>query len=190
MTGIIDADAAKAVLLASTVEAPPAEPKKFALMDVDLGTIEVPADWSLDTFKVEKENEFRDFNPDLTDANFPSPKWAAGKRYRVRAFRQIAPGTTSSSQRLTFLESQGASYLGAQGAAPVYKEKRLLLHKGEWYSSFTEGDLTRARDGLLGRVPGVSAFLDGGFRFRLGSLGDPWYQNGAFLGFWELPSDA
>jgi hypothetical protein len=178
LQGIIDAGAAPAV-----------DSEKFVLLCY-LGTIEIPATWSLDVFRKASEKGFYYYNPDLTEANHPTPKWAAGKRYSVRAVKQIAEGTTTSLERLEFLESQGAIYLGAQGAAMVYQEKRKLLPKSKWYTSFTEGDLARVRDGLDGGVPSVNASSDGDFGFNLGNLAKSWNQDSAFLCFCELPSDA
>jgi hypothetical protein len=172
-------------------QAPSAASSKFALMDVDLGTIEIPANWSLDDFRKANEESFCYYNPDLIEARYPTPKWAVGKRYSVRAFQQIAAGTTTSRERLDFLESKDAtSYLGAQGVALVYREKHTLIPKGKDYSSFTEGDFERVLNDLSGGVPRVDVYSDGGFNFHLSYLGKSWYRDSAFLGFSELPLDA
>ncbi len=169
--------------------APPAEPTvKFDLL-ADLGTITVPKDYvhgtRLDTFMEKNRKKFYDVNKNITDANFPNPTriLKPGDKLRVRAFKQIVPGTTTSEERMAFLATQKAVHTGAQGASLVFEQKRDQLPKGYWYASFDEKErLWEDADGCR-RVPSVCAGSGGGFYWDLGSLEKVWDVGHAFLCF-------
>lgn len=169
---------------------PPPEPTaKFGLL-ADLGIITVPEDYVHDTcltkFFDKNRKKFYDVNKNITDANFPHPGriLKPGDRLRVRAFKQIVGGTTTSEERMAFLAEQKTDvYTGAQGASLVFEQKRNELPKGFWYASFDEvKNLWKDADGYR-RVPLVGASSGEAFRFRLGNLGSVWGGVNAFLGF-------
>lgn len=183
---------AVAALLQSIIDAgatTPAPSAKFTLL-YDLGYIEVPAVYEFDTalasFKKVNREKFYYYNTVINDANFNNPSriLKAGDRLRVRAFHQTAPGTTTSTERMDFLRAQlGNVFIGAQGAALVFEQKRAELPKGRWYASLDEAGRLHQDADLDRWVPGVRASADGGFWFRLGNFGDPCVQFSAFLCF-------
>ena len=84
----------------------PAEPtEKFALF-VDLGIITVPDDYvhdnRLTTFGKQNRKKFYSYNDEITDRNFPNPTRVLkpGDKLRVRAFKQIVGGSTTSEERI------------------------------------------------------------------------------------------
>jgi hypothetical protein len=116
-------------------------PKKFILLR-DLGIITVPSDYehycALDSFRKRNPEMFKCFDERLTDANFQNPSYVlhAGDKLWVRVYRQVGlHATTTTKERMEFLEREGAIYTGAQGAMIVFEQKRDLLPKGYWYSS-------------------------------------------------------
>ena len=198
MSTIIGADAARlAGLQIDTLQEdrfgdgkkPKAEPtEKFALL-ADLGIITVPEDYDhatwLATFGKKNHKKFYYYNDALTDQNFPNPSriLKPGQKLRVRAFKQVVRGTTTSEERMVFLASQNAVHTGAQGASLVFDEKREELPKGYWYASFDKKErLWKDADGDHG-VPCVCAYSGGVFRFSLGSFERAWYGVNAFLCF-------
>jgi len=162
---------------------------KFALL-VDLGIIVVPENYihgkCLEMFFKNNHKKLYDYNKEITDANFshPSRILKPGDKLRVRAFRQIVSGSTTSQERMAFLSKQlGNIYVGAQGAALVFEQKRDQLSKGEWYSSFDEAkNLWEDSDGYH-RLVNLNAYFDGLFEFSIGYLEGSWIDNFAFLGF-------
>ena len=173
----------------------PGPTEKFALL-VDLGIITVPdgdpATW-LDPFRAKYQNDeiksFYYYNNGITDVNFPNPSriLKSGDRLWVCAFHQVAPGTTTSKERLAFLKTQNAVFTGAQGAALVWEQKRYLLPRGKWYTSFDERErLWKDADGSH-RVPYLNADSDGDFHFNLGNFESAWSGNRAFLCFRDEP---
>ncbi len=164
---------------------------KFTLL-ADLGVITVPADYDhatrLAKFREKhqggEKKSFRHYADNITDANFPNPTriLQPGDKLRVRAFRQIAGGTTTSSEeRMAFLTTQKAVYVGTQGLSLVFDQKRDQLPKGKWYASFDKKDrLWKDADGSH-RVPSVFAQPDGDFVFNLGYFVGVWYVVSAFL---------
>lgn len=170
-----------------------AQPEKFTLL-VDLGIITVPDDYDhathLASFSRKNKKKFYYYNDAITDANFPNPSRVSkpGDKLWVRVFQQVTEGTTTSVERLAFLDTQKAIHTGAQGASLVWEQKRNQLPKGKWYASFDEEErLWQAAVGDL-RVPGVGARLDGVFAFVLGYLGDVWDESDAFFCFCDLPA--
>ena len=173
----------------------PAEPtEKFALL-AELGIITVPDDYDHETWLARfygkhqggKKKSFYYYNDEITDKNFPNPTRVLkpGDKLRVRAFKQVVGGTTTSEERMAFLATQKAIHTGAQGASLVFEQKRDQLPKGKWYASFDEKErLWTDADGHH-RVPGVDCVSDGGFWFRLGRFEDVWSGDVAFLCFCE-----
>lgn len=165
----------------------PAE--KFALL-VDLGTITVPDDYMHGTclstfFGKNREKLFR-YDKNITDANFPNPSriLKPGDILRVRAFRQTVPTSTTSKERMDFLEKQeGNVYLGAQGAALVFEQKRHRLPKRKWYASFDEADHLWEDSSGYHSVPNVHAYSDGDFNISMGSLERGWSTDNIILSF-------
>ncbi|MDE2116774.1 MAG: hypothetical protein KGI79_02775, partial [Patescibacteria group bacterium] len=93
----------------ATKPLPPSEPtEKFALL-ADLGIITVPDDYvhekRLTTFGKKNRKKFYPYNDAITDRNFPNPTRVLkpGDKLRVRAFKQVVVGTTTSEERMAFL---------------------------------------------------------------------------------------
>ena len=163
--------------------------KRFKLF-ADLGVITVPENYvhgkQLSSLN---QSEFYFFNNDITDKNFPNPTriLKPGDKLWVRAFKQVVPGNTTSEDRMGFLKKLNAVFTGAQGASLVYQQKKDLLPKGYWYCSFDEKDhLWKDADGDH-RVPYVSAYSDGDFRFRLGYFEFDWDDDRCILCFCDVP---
>lgn len=191
LDGARDPNAVAALLqsIIDTAATTPAPSAKFALL-CDLGYIEVPVGYEFDTalksFRKVNRKKFYYYNDAISDANFnnPSRVQKAGDRLRVRAFHQTAAGATTSTERMDFLRAQsGNVFVGAQGAALVFEQKRAELPKGKWYAAFDEEDRLHLDTDRRRRVPGVGARTDGDFYFHLGYFGRPWNRNGAFLCF-------
>lgn len=172
----------------------PAEPtEKFALL-VDLGIITVPDDYvhekQLTTFGKQNHKKFHSYNDEITDKNFPNPTRVLkpGDKLRVRAFKQVVGGTTTSEERMAFLATQKAIHTGAQGASLVFDQKRDQLPKGKWYASFDEKYRLWANAGGYHGVPHVFCYLDGDFVFRLSAFGSVWDGGHALLCFTDANS--
>ncbi len=165
--------------------------EKFALL-VDLGIITVPDDYDhasrLTTFGNQNCKKFYNYNEAITDKNFPNPTRVLkpGDKLRVRAFKQVAPGTTTSEERMAFLATQNAIHTGAQGASLVWDQKRDQLQKYRWYTSFDDKDhLWTDFDGDY-RVPCIYYYYDGDFRFDLAHLKGAWGLDDCFLCFCDV----
>jgi hypothetical protein len=169
-----------------------AEPtKKFALL-VDLGTITVPDGYDhatqLAKFIKKNRKKFYGVNDNITDENFPNPSRVLkpGQKLRVRAFKQVVPGTTTSEERMKFLTTQNAVHTGAQGASLVFETKRNQLPKGKWYSSFDQPDrLWTDADGCH-RVPRVYCRSGGDFKFDLSFFESVWDEYDTFFCFCDI----
>lgn len=173
----------------TTKPLPPSEPtEKFALL-VDLGIITVPDDYdhatALAKFGKKNRKKFYYYHGAITNKYFPNPTRVLkpGDKLRVRAFKQIVGGTTTSEERMTFLATQKAVHVGAHGASLVFDQKRDQLPKGKWYASFDEPDRLWQDAGGYHRVPDVRADSDGGFGFSLGVFEGVWSGGSAFLCF-------
>lgn len=171
-----------------------AQAGKFGLL-ADLGEITVPANYDhakhLDSFRKKNKKKFYFYNDAITDANFSNPTRVLkpGDKFRVRAFKQIVGGSTTSEERMAFLAAQKAVHTGAQGASLVFEEKRDQLPKGYWYSSFDEKGRLWFGEGLH-RVPIVYASSDGDFSFNLGFFEEVWYGLNASLCFCDVPAES
>ena len=170
----------------------PAEPtEKFALL-VYLGIITVPDDYvhdkRLTTFGKQNRKKFYYYNDEITDKNFPNPTRVLkhGDKLRVRAFKQVVGGTTTSEERMAFLATQKAIHTGAQGASLVFDQKRDQLPKGKWYASFDEKDRLWAVAGGYHRVPRVDCRSGGDFEWDLGCFEHVWEDDDAFLCFCDV----
>ncbi len=178
---------------------PPVDPTaKFSLL-VDLGIITVPDDYDHATWLARfqekhqggKKKSFYLYNDEITDANFPNPTriLKPGDKLRIRVFKQIIDGTTTSEERMAFLATQKAVHTGAQGASLVFEQKHKQLPKGKWYASFDEKErLLRSADGRH-RVPLVDCCSDGDFRFCLGFFEGVWFDDAAFFCLCDLESE-
>ena len=158
--------------------------EKFRLL-MDLGEIIIPDGYVSGTYLDSFEGEY-EYNKDITDANSPSPSriLKPGDKLHVRAFEQIVDGTTTSKERMRFLNNQsGVVHLGAHGAKLVFEQKRDQLPKGKRYSSFDEKE--RLWKDAVGRhwVPSIFAFANGDFAFDLSFFGGNWNQHCVILSF-------
>jgi hypothetical protein len=131
---------------------------------------------------------FRSYNEDITDKNFPNPTriLKPGEEFRVRVFKQFVGDTTTSEERMAFLATQKAVHTGAQGLSLVFDEKRDQLPKGGWYASFDERDRLWKDAHNKHQVPGVDCSSGYDFEWRLGSLEDVWFEDGAFICMTEV----
>jgi hypothetical protein len=172
----------------------PAEPtEKFALL-VDLGIITVPDDYlhdkRLTKFGKQNRKKFYYYNDDITDKNFPNPTRVLkpGDKLRVRVFKQVVGGaTTSSEDRMAFLATQKAIHTGAQGASLVFDQKRDQLPKGKWYASFDRKNRLLADAGGNHGVPRLyRGHSDGALVFDLGRFESVRDVDAAFLCFCDV----
>src|SRR3989338_7937561 len=158
---------------------------KFALL-ADLGTIVVTADYDhatlLASFREQNEKPFYCYDEAITDQHFakPSRVLKPGDGLQVQAYKQVV-ASTSSEQRLAFLDSQHAVYTGAQGATRVWAQKSSQLPKGFWYCSFDRKERLWKDAGGIHRVPFVYAYSGGGFGFQLGGFEDSWADYSVLL---------
>lgn len=159
---------------------------------MDLGIITVPDGYvhekRLTTFGKQNREEFYHYHKEITDENFPNPTRVLkpGNKLRVRAFKQVVDGTTTSEERLVFLATQKAVLTGAQGESLVFDQKRGQLPKGKGYVSFDKEERLWADVDGDRRVPCVSCSSDGGFEFSLGYFGSVWGGGDAFLCFCDV----
>ena len=180
--------------LQKLIDSPP-RIEKFALL-VDLGIITVPDDYNHATWLAKfyerhqggEKKSFYNYNDEITDKHFPNPTRVLkpGDKLRVRAFKQVVGGMTTSEEHMVFLATQKAIHTGAQGASLVFDQKRDQLPKGKWYASFDEKDRLWADADGGHRVPLVSCYSDGDFEFSLGFFGSVWDDVLAFLCFSEV----
>lgn len=162
--------------------------EKFALL-VDIGIITVPDDYvhekRLTMFYKQNRRKLY-YNDEITDKNFPNPTriLKPGDKLRVRAFKQVALGTTTSEECMAFLATQKAIHTSAQGLSLVFEQKREQLPKGMMYNSFDESErLGRAASGIHW-VPALVCYTDGDFQFNLGYFERVWHNDHAFLCFY------
>jgi len=166
----------------------PTSPEKFGLF-VDLGIITVPDGYvhntRLASFEKENRKKFYGYNDAITDKNFgkATTKLVPGRKFRVRVFKQIVDGETTSEERLAFLKTQNAILVGAQGASLVFEQKREDLPKGFWYCSFDKKKALWKDAGGDHRVPSVRRRPDEGWDFDLGGFGGVWGDYGCLLCF-------
>lgn len=151
--------------------------------------ITVPPDYvhatQLATFKKVCQMTRRDFNDNITDANFAkvTTPLSPGRKFKVKVWKQTVAGATTSEERMVFLRSQKAIFTGAQGASLVFAQKRQELPKGYWYCSFDEKDALWQDAVGYHRVPHVCAHSDGDFDFNLGHFEYEWGDDRCLLCF-------
>ncbi len=162
-----------------------------------LGVLTVPGDYNhaarlASFYKKHQDNKnpsFYYYNSDINDENFSNPSriLKPGDNFRVDLVRQIVPNTTTSEERVAFLESpsQGGIFLGAQGASLVFGDEKMRanLPKGNWCASFDKKDRLWRDAGRYHRVPYIHAHSGGGFEFRLGHFGYGWRDHRDFFLF-------
>jgi hypothetical protein len=165
--------------------------EKFAMLD-DLGVITVPDGYDhanqLAIFMKKNRKKFYDVNKDITDVNFSNPTRVlkSGDKLRVRVFKQVVGGITTSEERMAFLATQKAIHTGAQGASLVFEQKRDQLPRGKWYTSFDEPErLWKDSDGHH-RVPYLYHHSDGDWYFYLDDFENVWDGGHCFLCFCDL----
>lgn len=162
--------------------------EKFALL-ADLGIITVPDYYShaecLKSFRDKSGKEFSHFRNEINDANFPDPTHILrrGQKLHVSAYMQVVKGTTTSEERMAFLATRKAMYVGAQGASLVFNQRREELRKGKWYASFDEEGRLWKDSGGHRQVPIIHCDSDGDFEFILHPLATAWRSGNAFLCF-------
>jgi hypothetical protein len=107
--------------------------QKFRLF-CDLGVIKVPADYDpltwLDKFEERYRSKFHFYSPEITSTKFAKTalKLAPGRKFQVRVFHQVSWGIlTTDDERIEFLRSQQAVFLGAYGIALAWKKMRKQL---------------------------------------------------------------
>lgn len=168
--------------------APSVVSAKFSLF-VDLGTIIVPQSYvhktRLMSFEEENRKKFYSYNDNVSDANFSHSSRAMnpGDKLWVRVFKQIVPGTTTSEERLAFLKTQNAVFVGAQGLTLVWEQKKDQLPRGYWYCSFDEKRNLWRDAGGSHRVPSLYHHSDGDWDFSLGDFEGVWHDADCLLCF-------
>lgn len=151
-------------------------------------SVTVPLDYvhanRLETFKKKNEKKLHFFSIGITDENFrKSTKLEPGRKFTVRIFGQNISGITTSDERMAFLQSKKAVFVGAQGASLVLEEKSQELPRGFSYCSFDEKNaLWRNGDGFH-RLPLINVSVAGDIDFDLGMFEKPWNSQVCMLCF-------
>lgn len=165
---------------------------KFELL-ADLGTLTVPEDYNHVTALKALNNKYCEKyyyheGNKLCDLDFPNPTriMKPGDKFNIRVFNQVSKGLTSSKERLTFLTTQKAVYLGAQGISLVFDQMRDELQRGLWYISFDEPDRLWKDSSGARRVTGIGVRSDGVFDISLMRFGEGWDDNCAFFCFSDI----
>ena len=139
----------------------------------------------LDVFIKANRKKFYGVNNDITDAHFSalsSTRLEPGRKLMVKVFKQTSRGTTTSEERLKFLETQKAILAGSQ-AIPLIWDQREKLPKGFWYCSFDKKEnLWKDADGHHW-VAYLLCDSDADFFFYLGDFEDGWYDDYFLLCF-------
>lgn len=165
---------------------PPAISEKFTFF-VDLGIITVPNDYhhatQLTKFTKQNRRWFDRYAGIVTDETFPNPSryLGSGHKLRVRVFKQVASGVTTSKECMEFLRSQNAVFTGVQGLSLVFEQKREQLPKGHRYASFDEKERLYRDRGDHRLVPVIDAKRDGKFDLNVVSFDDVWNSCGDAL---------
>lgn len=130
--------------------------------------------------------EFYSLNDNITDDNFArvTTQLVPGGKFKVKVFRQIISGLTTSEERMAFLRGREAVvFFGAQGASLVYEQAKDKLPKGYGYVSLDEKDALWADGDGYHRVPYVYRFTDGDWSFSLGYFERDWRDDYCLLCF-------
>ncbi len=179
--------------LQSLINNPP-RVKKFVLL-VDLGITTVHADYEhgnqLKKFFEQNSDKLFNINYEITDKNFPNPTRVLrpGDRLRIRAFKQVVGGSTTTEERVDFLRKEKAVFIGAQGASLVFERKCNQLPKCKQYTSFDEKDRLWIDDAGVHRLPNIDCCSNGDFMLRLGDFEQSNRSDVALLCFTEVEED-
>ena len=127
-------------------------------------------------FKVAHRSEFDDYDPNITDEHFKraTTKLAPDRKFRVKVF-QITE-IVSSEDCLTFLRSQKAVLVGAQGVTLAHEFAK-NMPRDSWYISFDKKDALWEDSGGRHRVPYVLCSSSGRHELRLTSFESDWDGN-------------
>ena len=158
--------------------APHETTRKFVLLK-DLGIIKVPDDYRHSTqfgnFLRMYRKKFWRIGSDIDVANFPDPSHVLrpGDKFRVRVFGQaVGVMSTTTEERMAFLNAQGDVHIGPQGVSLIFEQKRILLPEGSRYISFDKEECLWIDDEGRHRVPCMYKSLGGSIELYLGYLGD------------------
>lgn len=165
--------------------------EKFVLL-ADFGMITVGGyshGTRLALFRKKYETQFCCYDKDIEEKNLrnPSRLLRSGDTLHVRAFKQSFFGTTTFEERVAFLKSQKAMFVGAEGVSLLWEEKRHQLPKGYGYGSFDEKDRLWTDNAGYHRVPVVRCNKDKNesFDFMLGYAEMAWFCDSIILCFCE-----
>lgn len=138
-------------------------------------------------FAEEKPGKFYYFNDNITDANYAkAKKLIPGKTYGVKIFGIKKGKVISSPDCLSFLASQRAILVGAQGVSLAQQLKKEEFPVGKWTVSFDEKDALWVDGGGHHGVPRVYRYSDGYWKFFLGNFEVDWHDDACLVCFCDL----
>jgi len=121
---------------------------------------------------------------DITDEHFSkvTDKLIPDKTYTVKIF-QISRNNVSSEECLTFLKSQNALLVGAQGLTLAWRLGNEKFPKEKWLVSFDQEAALWKDDVIFGsrRVPYVFCIMDHYWYFHLGYFNFYWRSGHCLL---------
>lgn len=135
----------------------------------------------LSSFAKENRKKFYSYNDNIADANFAKAtnQLTPGKVYEAKIFEITKQ--VSSDDCLSFLQTQEAILVGAQGISVVWQQAKEQFPKGKWTVSFDEkNSLWQDADGGHG-VPFMGRYLGGDWYFILGFFGLDWFDGYCLL---------
>jgi hypothetical protein len=138
----------------------------------------------LDSFCREHANKFYIYNKDITDENFgqATTQLNPGRKFTVKVF-QITERVTSEDC-LSYLYSQGAVFVGAQGLTLAWEQKKNCLPVNRWSVSFDEKPaFFKGRGSNAVWVPYMGRKMRGPFEFCIGDSRCFWYDDACLLCF-------
>ncbi len=137
----------------------------------------------LDKFRREYSDEFYSYSNALTNNNFAgaTTRLVSGRKYNVKIF-QIATKRMPSEDCMSFLWSQKAILVGAQGASLVWEYALDKLPISRWSISFDEKEALW-KDAGYHRVPIVYRHWDDDFMLHLGYFESDWNYDHCLLCF-------
>jgi hypothetical protein len=155
---------------------------------IEIGVFDlvVPRDYShqlsLDVFGLNHSSKFFHYNRNITDDNFArvSKKILPEERYKVRIFR--VKEIISSEECLEFLESIGASLVGAQGITLAYDQFREHFPADQPIVSFDDPSRLWKSENLS-MVPFVIRSKSNQIAFDLGYFENHWFNGVYFFSF-------
>ena len=134
----------------------------------------------------QKSERFYYYNGDISDKNYAgvTNQLVPGKTYGVKIF--AIKRTVASEDCLSFLASQNALLIGAQGLSLIRQLKKDEFPVGKYTVSFDKKEaLWEDADGNH-RVPRVDRDSDGDWGFYLGYFGRGWRDGICLLCFCDL----